>query len=301
MKKKVFPLIISLVMVLALGPMSVFADNDEELNSGEIVNKYEIKLLDKSLTYGDAFGGGVIDVNNVKLNGNIVDPKESPVILQIGQAINIVCTNADDGKVYETKDGAIIPIGEYIISGEPRYPFTPGDTNVYEVVNTAKVTVSARTLTEDDVEKVTIEEGEDSTKIITVEFKREKPQEGYMGGIQNTGFDPETGTLKYDDVKAVAMFKASEVNKDGTYSITEKHLIGDEDLVGNYVLQNGGIVITADGKIVTDTDSEVITNNTDKDSAVDTADNTSLLWVFVIMLFTFAAISVACFAGRKSA
>lgn len=244
MKKKVFPLIISLVMVLALGPMSVFADNDEELNSGEIVNKYEIKLLDKSLTYGDAFGGGVIDVNNVKLNGNIVDS---------------------------------------------------------EVVNTAKVTVSARTLTEDDVEKVTIEEGEDSTKIITVEFKREKPQEGYMGGIQNTGFDPETGTLKYDDVKAVAMFKASEVNKDGTYTITEKHLIGDEDLVGNYVLQNGGIVITADGKIVTDTDSEVITNNTDKDSAVDTADNTSLLWVFVIMLFTFAAISVACFAGRKSA
>lgn len=83
MKKKVFPLIISLVMVLALGPMSVFADNDEELNSGEIVNKYEIKLLDKSLTYGDAFGGGVIDVNNVKLNGNIVDPKKAPLYYKL--------------------------------------------------------------------------------------------------------------------------------------------------------------------------------------------------------------------------
>ena len=78
--------------------------------------------------------------------------------MQIGQAINIVCINVNNGKVYETKDGAIIPIGEYVISGESRYPYTPGDHNIYSFMNTAKVTVSARTLTEEDIEKVAIPE-----------------------------------------------------------------------------------------------------------------------------------------------
>ena len=78
-------------------------------------------------------------------------------------------------------------------------------------------------------------------------------------------------------------------------------MLGDKDAVRNYTLQNGGIVIAADGKIVGGTDSGLDSNNIEKDSAVDTADNTSLLLAFVIMLFTFAAISLVCFAGRKRA
>ena len=209
---------------------------------------YYLPLKSKEITYGTPFGedGGIIDQDNMTMNGEHFSNEH------IGQALYVVCEDAD-GNIYETKDGALIPAGEYTISGKKA---NSDDPNIYDFGEPVKVTVLPKVLDENWLEITPVEKTYDGTTAAEFEVEIKKAVPGDDVGLEfeyeyDKNGQPvmENGQPKfvYDEISVVISgeFEDADVgeNKTITYKITA--LEGED--AENYALPEGGISGTING------------------------------------------------------
>lgn len=198
------------------------------------ISHYYIPFLPKTLTYGEPFGGNVVDWDHLTLNGA---PFYHP---HIGQAFYLVCTDAD-GKVYDTRGGKLIPVGTYFMEGKAN-PAPEGvqDHSVYSFGPPVTVTVLPKELTADMFTVTAQEKDYDGTTdaVLSVSIRKEDPRNN-ISGIEINSYEGPAPV--YDEVTAVISgeYEDAQVGTDKkiTYSITA---LEGADAV-NYKLPDGGI------------------------------------------------------------
>ncbi len=248
------------------------------LISFDKISQYYIPLLPKNITYGEPFGGNIIDLNNVTLNG---EPFSNPYI---GQAFYIECTDAD-GNIYDTRNGALIPAGTYTMTGKA-YPCDEGVQimQIYTFSDPVTVTIEKKTLTSDMFTVEADEKLYDGTTDVklTVTIREEIPQDG-ISGIEIKGYEGQTPI--YDEVTAVitGSFDSAEAgeNKTITYKITG--LEGKD--AENYILPDGGISGTIENGVIKAV--EIPEQDDEQVESPPTGDENSV-WAWSVALFVGA-------------
>ncbi len=198
------------------------------------ISHYHIPLLPKTLTYGEPFGGKVVDMDHVTLNG---EPFYSPYI---GQAFYLVCTGAD-GQEYDTRDGKLIPVGTYTLEGRA-YPTPEGTqaTSVYTFGPPVTVTVLPKELTADMFTVTAQEKNYDGTTDadLSVSIRKEDPRNN-ISGIEIKSYDGLSPV--YDDVTAVisGQYEDAQAGTDKKINYSISALEGADAV--NYKLPDGGI------------------------------------------------------------
>lgn len=219
------------------------------------ISEFYIPLKDKTLIYGEPFGGNIIDLAGVTCDG------ESYYNPYIGQAIYIKCKDAYDN-IYETKDFALIPVGEYEVTGHSLSVPGPGVTTHFTFNGPVRATVLQKELPA-EVFTVTaaskLYDGTDDAVLTVTIAKRVIPVNGAPPDTAGIEFksaeradphDPNSSWIYvYDAVTATATgsFSDAAAGKDKTVTYTITALSGAD--AANYVLPAGGITGTTTATI----------------------------------------------------